>query len=204
MSIIHRALLRAGMIVAGLGLLAAPGHGQSLSGNGSAGTAASTPTGTVGTAASGPNASLPMFDAVTGKGLLTAGTPLPAGTNALGAVGITTLPALPAGTNSIGTVVTQAAGVTTIQAGGTTSATVGTFVSALVASGTRKGCLVQNTSGSVMYVYLGLTASATIASSLQISAGGSFGCTSPGGTVVQDNIAVASASASASYVVAAQ
>ena len=240
MNVTHRRLLRAGMIVAGLGLPAAPGRAQSLSGNGSAGTAPSTPTGTVGTAASGPNASLPMFDAVTGKGLLTAGTPLPvganaigtvgvtalpalapgtnaigtvgvtalpalpAGTNAIGTVGVTALPALPAGTNSIGTVVTQAAGVTTTQVGGTTSATAGTFVSALAASGARKGCLVQNTSGSVMYVYLGLTASATIASSMQVSAGGSFGCTSSGGSVVQDNVAVASAAAGASYVVAAQ
>lgn len=240
MNITHSSLLRAGLVVAGFGLLGAPARAQSLSGNGSAGTPTSAPTGTAGTAASGPNASLPMFDAATGKGLLTAGTPLPsganaigtvgvtalpalppgtnaigtvgvttlpalpAGTNAIGTVGVTVLPALPAGTNSIGTVVTQALGVITTQVGGTTSATAGTFVSALAASGTRKGCLVQNTSGSVMYVYLGLTASATIANSLQVSAGGSFGCTPPGGIVVQDNIAVASAGASAAYVVAAQ
>jgi hypothetical protein len=240
MSITHRTLLRVGLIVAGLNLLAVPALAQSLSGNGSAGTPTSAPTGTAGTAASGPNASLPMFDAVTGKGLLTAGTPLPSGanalgtvgvtalpalppganaigtvgitalpalptgTNALGTVGVTTLPSLPAGTNSIGTVVTTAAGVTTTQVGGTTSATAGTFISALAASSTRKGCLVQNTSGSVMYVYLGLTASATITNSLQVSAGGSFGCTPPGGIVVQDNIAVASAGVSAAYVVAAQ
>ena len=204
MNTTYRSLLRAGLIVAGFGLLGAPAHAQSLSGNGSVASPTSAPTGTVGTAASGPNASLPMFDAVTGKGLLTAGTPLPSGANAIGTVGVTTLPALPAGTNSIGTVVTQAAGVTTTQVGGTTSATAGTFISVLAASSTRKGCLVQNTSGSVMYVYLGLTASATIANSLQVSAGGSFGCTPPGGIVVQDNVAVASAGASAAYVVSAQ
>ncbi len=240
MSITHRRLLRLGRIVAGLVLPGTPAIAQSLSGNGSAGAAASTPTGTAGTAVPGTNASLPMFDAVTGKGLLTSGTPLPAGPNALGTVGVTALPSLPAGTNaigsvgvtvlpslpagtsaigtvgvtalpslpsgtnSIGSVLTAATGVTTVQTGGTTSATAGTFTSALAASGTRKGCLLQNTSGSVMYVYLGAVSSATIANSLQISAGGSFGCLPPGGIVLQDNVAVASAGASATYVVAAQ
>ncbi len=204
MGITHRRLLRMGRIVAGLVLPGTPAMAQSLSGNGSAGAAASTPTGTAGTAVPGTNASLPMFDAVTGKGLLTSGTPLPAGPNALGTVGVTALPSLPAGTNSIGSVLTAATGVTTVQTGGTTSATAGTFTSVLAASGTRKGCLLQNTSGSVMYVYLGAVSSATIANSLQISAGGSFGCLPPGGIVLQDNVAVASAGASATYVVAAQ
>lgn len=233
-------MLHMGRIVAVLALSGAPALAQSLSGNGAAGVPASAPTGTAGTAAPGANASLPMFDALTGKGLLTSGTPLPAGTNALGvvgvtalpplaagtnaigSVGVTTLPALPAGTNAIGTVgvtalpslpsgtnnigsvLTAAIGVTTVETGGTTSATAGTFVSALAASGTRRGCLLQNTSGSVMYVYLGATSSATISNSLQVSAGGSFGCMPPGGIVLQDNVAVASAGASATYVVAAQ
>ena len=240
MSITHRRLLRTSWIVAGLVLPGVPALAQTLSGNGSAGVPASTPTGTAGTAAPGANASLPMFDAMTGKGLLTSGTPLPAGSNALGTVGVTTLPSLPAGTNaigsvgvtalpafpagtnaigtvavtalpslpsgtnSIGSVLTAATGVTTVEVGGTTSATAGTFVSALAASGTRKGCLLQNTSSSVLYVYLGATSSATITNSLQISAGGSFGCMPPGGIVLQDNVAVASAGASATYVVAAQ
>ena len=240
MSITHHRLLRVGRIVAGLVIPVGPALVQSLSGNGSAGAPASTPTGTAGTAAPGANASLPMFDAMTGKGLLTSGTPLPAGANALGSVGVTALPSLPAGTNaigsvgvtalparpagphalgtvgitalpslppgtnSIGSVTTAATGVTTVEVGGTTSATAGTFTSALAASVTRRGCLLQNTSGSVLYVYLGATSSATIANSLQISAGGSFGCMPPGGIVLQDNVAVASAGASAPYVVAAQ
>lgn len=222
MSITHRRLLRMGQFVIALMLPGVPALAQSLSGNGSAGASAATPTGTVGTAAPGTNASLPMFDAVTGKGLLTSGTALPAGSNALGTVGVTTLPSLPAGanaigtvgvsampslpsgTNSIGSVLTAPTGVTTIQTGGTTGATAGAFVSALSASGTRKGCLLQNTSGGVLYVYLGPTASATMSSALQISAGGSFGCTPPGGIVLQDNVAVASAAAGATYVVTAQ
>lgn len=204
MGITHRRLLRTGRITIGLMLTGVPAFAQSLSGNGSAGASASAPTGTAGTAAPGANASLPMFDAVTGKGLLTSGTALPAGSNALGTVGITALPSLPSGTNSIGSVLTAPMGVTTIETGGTTGAAAGTFVSALAASGTRKGCLLQNTSGSVLYVYLGPTSSATMTNSLQISAGGSFGCTPPGGIVLQDNVAVASAAAGATYVVTAQ
>lgn len=236
----HRTLLRASLLSAGLMLAAGPSFGQSLSGNGSAGTASSSPSGTAGTAYPGTNAAVPTFDAVTGKGFLTTGTPLPTGTNALGTVGVTTLPALPAGsnaigtvgvtalpalatgtnaigtvgvtalpaltagTNSIGTVVTTPTGATSTMAGGTTSSTAGTFAVVLPASATRKGCLIQNTSASVLYVYLGAAASATTANSLQVSAGGSFGCQPPGGIVVQDAIAVASAGASSTYVTAAQ
>lgn len=222
MSATHRNLLRTGWLAIGLMLPVVPVLAQSLSGNGSAGAPASTPTGTAGTAAPGTNASLPMFDAVTGKGLLTSGTALPAGSNALGTVGVTALPSLPAGanaigtvgitvmpalppgTNSIGSVLTAPTGVTTIETGGTTGATAGTFASALAASSLRRGCLLQNTSGSVLYVYLGPVSSATMTNSLQISAGGSFGCTPPGGIVLQDNVAVASAAAGATYVVTAQ
>ena len=110
MGITHRGLLRTGRITIGLMLAGVPAFAQSLSGNGSAGASASAPTGTAGTAAPGANASLPMFDAVTGKGLLTSGTALPAGSNALGTVGITTLPSLPSGPNSIGSVLTAPTG----------------------------------------------------------------------------------------------
>jgi len=118
-----------------------------------------------------------------------------------GAVSVSNFPA----TQPVsGTVTDVGLGVTTAQSGAATSATAGTFTVALAASGTRKGCSIQNTSSTVEYLFLGTTASATTANSFQVAAGGTFNCASPAGTIAQDAVNIAAPGASAAYILAAQ
>ncbi len=103
-------------------------------------------------------------------------------------------------------------GVTTTPVGGTVT-THGTFQTALASSGTRKGCLVQNTSTDIEYVFFGANGSATTATSLALGAasvaggqGGAISCSVGGLNVATDNIAITSKTAdgSATYVVYSQ
>jgi hypothetical protein len=89
----------------------------------------------------------------------------------------------------------------------TTSGSVTTanaYQSALAASSTRNGCLIQNTSVNTLLVFLGAPGSATSGTSFQIAAGGTFSCRSPGGLVATDQISVTSSVQGSTFVVAAQ
>lgn len=102
-------------------------------------------------------------------------------------------------------------GATSTLAGGTVT-THNVFQQALAANAARKGCLIQNQSTDVEYVFFGATGSATETTSFALgpasvtgSAGGSVSCNFPG-VVLTDNIAITSKTAdgSATYVVSAQ
>lgn len=67
-----------------------------------------------------------------------------------------------------------------------------TFQSALASSATRKGCLIQNTSVDVEYVFVGANGSASAAAALQLQPGQPFNCNFSG-VVVTDNISMTSA-----------
>lgn len=90
---------------------------------------------------------------------------------------------------------TQAAGTITLG---------GTFQTALAASATRKGCLVQNTSTHTMTVYVGLLASATSTNAFQVVPGGTFSCAAQAGIVVSDAINVTTSTTADTFVVANQ
>lgn len=100
--------------------------GYVTGGTGSSGSSTSTaPTGTAGTAATGTNAASPVYDATTGKGLLTAGTALPAGANQIGTVGIVgTVPTTLSGTPAV-------ADTNSAAFGGVVAMTPGTATTAL-------------------------------------------------------------------------
>jgi hypothetical protein len=83
-------------------------------------------------------------------------------------------------------------------------ATANTFQSALAASSTRNGCLLQNTSANTLLVFLGSAGSATSANSLQIGAGGTLNCRNPGGLIVTDEISVTSTVQGTTFVLAVQ
>lgn len=94
-------------------------------------------------------------------------------------------------------------GKTTTQIGSTVT-THGTFQSALASSGTRKGCMVQNTSADVEYVFFGATGSATTSNSFQLQSGQSLSCIA-GNTILTDNVAISSKTTDgATYVVSSQ
>lgn len=80
--------------------------------------------------------------------------------------------------------------VTTTTNPGTVTVT-GVFQSILAANPTRYGCVVQNQSNDILYIFFGANASATEASSLTIGPGGSIPCNLPGGVVLTDNVSVA-------------
>lgn len=82
-------------------------------------------------------------------------------------------------------------------------AVTNTFQSVLAQSSLRKGCLVQNTSAAVMYLYLGTTANATLTNSFQLAAGASFNCT-VGGITVGDQISLTGTATTSTFVVARQ
>lgn len=78
-----------------------------------------------------------------------------------------------------------------------------TFQNALSASATRKGCLLQNTSGEIMYIYFGTLGSATLTNTLQIVSGQSISCNT-GGIVLTDAVGVTGPTAGNTYVVISQ
>lgn len=101
--------------------------------------------------------------------------------------------------------------LTTTPAAGTVT-THGTFQTALASSGSRKGCLIQNTSTDVELVYFGANGSATTTNSIALAAaaatggaGGAVTCAVGGLGVATDNIAITSKAADgATYVVNSQ
>ena len=93
--------------------------------------------------------------------------------------------------------------VTSSSISGATSATPSTFTQLAAASNTRKGCLIQNTSTAVIYVFVG-GGTATIANSFQLAPasgttpGDTFSC-SLGNAVIGDTLQIAASAASATY-----
>lgn len=85
-----------------------------------------------------------------------------------------------------------------------TVTTMNVFQSVIAQSSTRKGCMVQNTSAAVMYVYPGSTANATLTNSFQLPAGAFFDCSHPGGATIADQINISSGTAGATYVASRQ
>lgn len=86
---------------------------------------------------------------------------------------------------------TQTAG--TIAAGGA-------FQTALAANPNRKGCLVQNTSSHVLYVYFGTLAAATTSNAMQVAAAGVSGC-NYGPSVITGAVNVTTSTTSDTFVV---
>lgn len=88
-------------------------------------------------------------------------------------------------------VVSTVASTATSTPAGVTITTAGTFQSVLASNSSRKGCLIQNTSKDVEYVFLGANGSATTAGSIQVQPGQRFGCREAGPTAT-DNISMTS------------
>lgn len=90
-------------------------------------------------------------------------------------------------------------GVTTTNDSGTV-ATGSTFQTAIAASASRLGCLVQNptTASEVLFVYFGTNASATTAKSVTLGPGASISCVA-GGTVLTDNVSVTAATSTHAF-----
>lgn len=80
---------------------------------------------------------------------------------------------------------------------GTTSGTANTFTTVLAQNSVRKGCLIQNTSTSTEYIYIG-SGSATEAASYTIAPNSSFSCTASG-LVIGDQVQIACSGASCAY-----
>lgn len=88
----------------------------------------------------------------------------------------------------------------------TTNSTIAagnSFQTALAASGTRKGCLIQNTSSENMYFYFGTLGSATLSNSIQIVSGQSISCNA-GGVVLTDAVNVTGPTTGNTYVLISQ
>ena len=94
---------------------------------------------------------------------------------------------------------------TTIMGSGTIG-TGNTFQSIMAADANRTGCIIQNTSTHIMYVYFGATASATTSNSFQVPAGGFMYCGAGGNSVVAltDNVAITTSTTSDTFVFAFQ
>jgi len=86
---------------------------------------------------------------------------------------------------------------------GTTSGTPNTFTSALASSTTRNGCLIQYTGAGVLSIFVGAPGSGLATTSFKLTPNSTFSCTS-GQVVLTNEISVASATASDTYVVVAQ
>ena len=97
-------------------------------------------------------------------------------------------------------------GVTTTQTVGSTSPVGGTYTVALPAAGPalRRGCTIQNTSAGTEYVVFGAGKPSVLEAGLAIAAGTPLDCAHGGVVVAQDTVWIASAGASASYVLLAQ
>lgn len=93
--------------------------------------------------------------------------------------------------------------VTSSSISGTTSATPNTFTQLAAASTARKGCLIQNTSTAVIYVFVG-SGAATLGGAFQLAPasgttpGDTFSC-SLGNAVIGDTLQIAASAASATY-----
>ena len=102
---------------------------------------------------------------------------------------------------------TIAPGQRTTVMGSGTIATGGTFQSIMAADANRTGCIIQNTSTHVMYVYFGATASATTSNSFQVAAsGGTMYCGAGGNSAIAltDNVAITTSTTSDAFVFAFQ
>lgn len=87
----------------------------------------------------------------------------------------------------------------------TAAPTALTFSSILAANALRKSCTIQNNSPSIAYIYFGTTGSATTGNSFQLTAnGGNITCTTPTGTVLNDNVAATCANGTCAFVIGAQ
>lgn len=134
-------------------------------------------------------------------GTLTVNLPAGASTSAkqdtantsLGSIDTKT-PALGQTTKSASTPVTVASDQfqATSTPAGVTITTALTFQSVLASSGTRKGCLIQNTSSDVEYVFFGANGSATAAASLQLQPGQTLSCAA-NQIILTDNVSMTSA-----------
>jgi hypothetical protein len=116
----------------------------------------------------------------------------------------------PVGSNCSGCVALPISGTITSVAGastapsnnGSTTVTTGlTFQTLLAANANRKGCLIQNptTATEILWVFVGPTASAIVAKSYTIAAGGTFSCAT-GQIVISDNIAVTATTSGHAFV----
>ena len=94
---------------------------------------------------------------------------------------------------------------TTVMGNGTIG-TGNTFQSIMAADLNRTGCIINNTSTHIMYVYFGATASATTSNSFQVPAGGFMYCGAGGNSVVAltDNVAITTSTTSDTFVFAFQ
>ena len=94
---------------------------------------------------------------------------------------------------------------TTVMGNGTIG-TGGTFQSIMAADANRTGCIIQNTSTHIMYVYFGATASATTSNSFQVAANGILYCGAGGSGIVAltDNVAITTSTTSDTFVFAFQ
>ena len=101
---------------------------------------------------------------------------------------------------------TTVVGVRTLQTTGATSAAGSTYTVALPAAGAvlRRGCTIQNTSAATEYVFFGPSQPTGLAAGLAVAAGTPLDCAHGGVVVAQDTVWIASAGASASYVLLAQ
>ncbi len=86
--------------------------------------------------------------------------------------------------------------------GSTTVTLGGTFQTLLAASATRDGCVIQNptTATEPLYVFVGITGSATTAAAYSLSPGATFNCANQNGMVITDNIAVTATTTSHAFV----
>lgn len=100
------------------------------------------------------------------------------------------------------TATTSPSTATTTMATGAPIATV--FSSILAANTTRKGCLVQNLSQSLAYVYFGATGSASTSNSFTVPVNGTISCTTYNGVSLTDNVAATCATGTCSFIIASQ
>lgn len=97
-------------------------------------------------------------------------------------------------------VYTLTAGVGNTTQVGVTLGSANTFQSVLSALSTRRGCIIENTSGENEYLFIGANASATTSNAFQLKPLGFFFCNG-NGQIVTDNISMAGTSTSSDTVV---
>lgn len=88
---------------------------------------------------------------------------------------------------------------------GTAAPTAGTFSKILTASSIRKGCTIQNMSGSFGYLRFGDPTGATVNNTNQIDANGGTGsCNLVNGLVLQDDVYATCASGTCLFILSSQ
>lgn len=80
--------------------------------------------------------------------------------------------------------------------------TAGTFSTILAASAGRQGCVIQNNSASVGFIFFGLNANATLLNSFQVVAGGGNLPCNIGGAALTNNVSATCASGTCAFVTA--